>query len=340
MFRLLGNLDGLYMSQWLASLHFSILEILIAITGFLLASYAVIGNDVIQTLGTFIQSNEKQPWWKLFIYIGGILGLVLLVGWFINSGDATYGRLDKIARPEHLTFWYLIPPLLLLIITRYGIPVSTTFLILSIFSSQVVLEGMLIKSFGGYVLAFFSSFGIYQFFLYRFEQHDEEEDIKNKKLWIILQWCSTAFLWSQWLIQDFANIYIYLPAQLDFLSMMLSLFAMLIILAFILRLKGGAIQQVVSNKSNSSNIRSATFIDFIYGSVLLFFTTLNNVPMSTTWAFVGILAGREIALRNKVYIGTLRAGWKLIGVDFLKVTFGILVSVVVVLILKNTGRIG
>ena len=121
--------------------------------------------------------------------------------------------------------------------------------------------------------------------------------------------------------------------------MILSLLGMLFILAFILRVKGGAIQKVVSNKTNSSNIRSATFIDFIYGSVLLFFTTFNNVPMSTTWAFVGILAGREIAIRNKVSVGSLKKGWRIVGVDFLKVTFGILLSIVIVFLLKDSKLI-
>lgn len=312
---------------------------MISIIGFLLASYAVIGNDVIQTLGTFIQSNEREPWWKLFIYIGSILTIVLCIGWYINSGDATYGRLNNISRPENMTIWYLIPPLLLMLITRYGIPVSTTFLILSIFSSQVVLGNMLVKSFLGYILAFVSAFIIYQFFLYRLEEHDNEDELKNKKLWIVLQWFSTAYLWGQWLIQDFANIYIYLPANINGFTMAMSLIAMLVILAVILKIKGGAIQKVVSSKSNSSNIRSATFIDFIYGSVLLFFTTFNNIPMSTTWAFIGILAGREIALRNKVYVETLREGWKMIGQDFIKVTFGIILSISIVLLLRNSSLI-
>lgn len=312
---------------------------MISIIGFIIAAYAVIGNDVIQTLGTFIQSNTKQPWWKLLIYIGGILTIVLVIGWYINSGDATYGRLDKITRPEELSFWYLIPPILLLFITRFGIPVSTTFLILSVFSSQVVFGNMLLKSLSGYLLAFVCSFLIYQFFLNRFEKTNSDDELKNKKLWMFLQWISTAYLWSQWLIQDFANLYIYLPAKLTLIEMISSLVIMLLILAYILKQKGGAIQKIVSSKLNSSNIRSATLIDFIYGSVLLLFTTINNIPMSTTWAFVGMLAGREIALRKKFYLNTLNTGWKMIGLDFLKVTLGVAVSVLVVFLMKNASLI-
>ena len=57
--------------------------------------------------------------------------------------------------------------------------------------------------------------------------------------------------------------------------------------------------------------------------------------MSTTWAFVGILAGREIALRNTIDIGSLKTGWRLISIDFFKATFGIIVSITVVLVLKQ-----
>lgn len=309
--------------------------------GFLIAAFAVIGNDVIQTLGTFLQSNKHLSWWKLFIYIGGILAIVLLAGWYFYEGDVSYGRLDNITRPGTLTFWHILPPILLLLITRYGIPVSTTFLVLSVFSSNVVIGSMLLKSFSGYLIAFGTAFLVYFFALYLYERltPEDKKETKNSKVWLILQWCSTAFLWSQWLVQDFANIYVFLPAHIGLPTLLLSLLAMLLILAFIIRQKGGAIQKVVSSKTNSSNIRSATFVDFIYGLVLLFFTTVNDIPMSTTWAFVGILAGREIALRHRIQGKSRKEGWRLIGADFLKVFFGVVVSVACVYLLKTTGAI-
>ncbi len=38
------------------------IEILMVI-GFCLAAYSIVGNDVPQTLGTFISSNAHRPWW-------------------------------------------------------------------------------------------------------------------------------------------------------------------------------------------------------------------------------------------------------------------------------------
>ncbi|MEM9261646.1 MAG: hypothetical protein AAGA62_18540, partial [Bacteroidota bacterium] len=59
-------------------------------------------------------------------------------------------------------------------------------------------------------------------------------------------------------------------------------------------------QKIVKAKTNTTDIRSATLIDFTYGIVLLFFKEFSNVPMSTTWVFLGLLAGREIALRYRL----------------------------------------
>ena len=53
--------------------------------------------------------------------------------------------------------------------------------------------------------------------------------------------------------------------------------------------------------------------------------------MSTTWVFVGLLCGRELAIAtmNKDY--KLRYVFPLIGKDFLKMIFGLSVSVGIVL---------
>ena len=119
------------------------------ILGFALAAYSVVGNDVIQTLGTFLTSNQERPWWVLWLYAGGIMAVILIVGYsgmgeWLGGNDVTFDRLDKIDIPEKLTIWYLLPPVVLLIITRIGIPVSTTFLILSFFSIKS-LPGMVFK---------------------------------------------------------------------------------------------------------------------------------------------------------------------------------------------------
>ena len=128
------------------------LTLIYTILGFGLASYSVIANDSVQTLGTFIASNERFKWYWLATSASVILTLTLVYGWTVNDGDITFGRLNKI--PYQTIQWYhAAAPLILVILTRGGIPVSTTFLVLSAFASTVILEKVLIKSVVGYGLA-------------------------------------------------------------------------------------------------------------------------------------------------------------------------------------------
>ena len=61
--------------------------------------------------------------------------------------------------------------------------------------------------------------------------------------------------------------------------------------------KGGAkIQEIVDEKSKITDLRSATMVDFIYAIILFYFKLHSQIPMSTTWVFLGLLGGREIAM--------------------------------------------
>lgn len=308
------------------------MEFVFIIIGFLLTAYAVIANDVIQTLGTFISSNRKIHWFYLFLFIGGILTAVLFIGWYLNNGDVSYGRLSSIPFPDEFHWWYLLPPVILLIMTIYGIPVSTTFMILTIFSAQTVIEKMVLKSVIGYSLAFLLAYLVY-FFLSKRTEAKEIKKKKNRK-WIVAQWVSTSLLWSQWLIQDFANIYVYLPRELTFTQLLLSLAVILFIVAVILQQRGGKIQEVITQKTKTTDIRSATLIDLIYAVILFCFTIVSTVPMSTTWAFVGILAGREMAIHQILKKDEMKLARKKILLDFFKVNLGLIISILTAFLIK------
>ncbi|MCG8329026.1 MAG: hypothetical protein MI974_15135 [Chitinophagales bacterium] len=269
--------------------------------GFILAGYSVVGNDSIQTLGTFLSSNENRPWWVLWVFAGSILSATLLYGWYATSGDVSYGRLEKYPFIEDMSWPYLLPPLVLMLLTRTGIPVSTSFLILTFFKPKGLM-GMTMKSLLGYVLAFAVAILVWQLVTRLLDKKFIKNPItpSEKRTWTILQWGSTGFLWAQWLIQDFANIYVYLPRALQFSEILISLVILLVMLGYIFYSRGGAIQQIVKAKTNTVDIRSATIIDFLYALVLLFFKEFSKVPMSTTWVFLGLLAGREIAIRYQL----------------------------------------
>ena len=57
------------------------------VIGFLIAAYAVVANDSLQTLGTYITSNDgATPKWIQMAFISAITTAVLLVGWRCPGG--------------------------------------------------------------------------------------------------------------------------------------------------------------------------------------------------------------------------------------------------------------
>lgn len=322
-----------------------------AAVGFILAAYAVVANDALQTLGTFINSNRNRHWTVLFGFAGVVLVATFAYGWFVNGGDPSYGRLANESKYPVIDIeWYhILPPAVLLLITRLGIPVSTSFMVLTIFASIGGLGSMLEKSLIGYGVAFGVGFGLFMLLSPTLEKWFEKSDLSsfvpfgliaivgtaffasqyyvfgtieraeafyvgvgcvllleavglalaftnNRSLyWVTAQWATTAYLWSIWLIQDFANIFVFLPRELTATEGFGAMGVILVLLAITFANNGGPVQRILRTKSNVIDIRSATIIDFCYASLLFFFKELSDIPMSTTWVFLGLIAGRQYA---------------------------------------------
>lgn len=310
----------------------SLPEILM-ILGFALAAYSVISNDSIQTLGTFLSSNAHRPWWVMWIFASSILLAVLVYGWLTNDGDPAYGRLEAFPPPAGGVTWlHVLAPFTLLVLTRFGVPVSTTFLVLSVFAPGNI-DSMLVKSLSGYLVAFVVAVLLYlatrKLTAYLTRNADTRE--AGAMHWVVLQWASTAFLWSQWLIQDLANIFVFLPRTIDVWALVGSIGLLLVIQGVIFFQHGGAIQKIVTSKTMTADMRSATIIDFLYGLILLTFKEWSNMPMSTTWVFLGLLAGREVAMTLQNRDRNLKETARLVGFDAFKAFSGLLVSVLLAL---------
>ena len=306
------------------------------ITGFLISMYSCVSNDVIQTLGTYLTTSKKMPTWLIWAFTSAVLIVTISTGWLLNDGDMAFGRLERIPFPETFTLVHVLPPVILLFLTRYGIPVSTTFLILSIFSaSDISVIGMILsKSIIGYFLALIVSIIVYTIIARPLERvFYYTADKKISKWWIAAKWASTAFLWSQWLMQDAANLFVYLPRKTSFSTLLFVLIAFSAFLWMVAYKRGGEVQKIIKMKTNVQDPRSATIIDIIYAFLLLYFIQLNNIPMSTTWVFIGLLAGRESALYNRLRFESPKKMYKHILKDLTKVTFGLVVSIVVVVVL-------
>ena len=298
--------------------------------GFLFAAYSVIANDSVQTLGTWIASNNKVVNWKIMWgSASAVLLWALWYGWYTYGGDISYGRLNKIPWQD-IQWYHALAPGLLLILTRIGVPVSTSFLVLSAFASAFVLEKMLVKSMMGYAVA---AVAAYVLWIGITKILDEDKPVKeeHKKYWRAGQWFTTAFLWWTWLSHDMANIAVFLPRQIP-VDMMIVISAIFVGgLWWMFREGGGKIQQIVLEKHNTRYVRSACLIDAFYWLVLFFFKELNDIPMSTTWVFVGLLCGRELAMATMTGKEKFKVVFPLIGKDFLKMMIGLAASVGVVL---------
>ncbi len=315
--------------------------------GFMLAAYSAIANDSIQTIGTFIASNQHRKWYWLWLFMGLIFVGTVTYSWITYGGDVSYERLTTKGlekAPESFVFLQLAAPIVLLLMTRLRMPVSTTFLLLNVFTYKAgTIVSVMTKSLSGYFLAFGIAIVVW-FLLARFVR----TYLKGKPAgyWVYLQWITSGTLWAVWIMQDAANIAVFLPRSLNVWEFAAYAGFVFIGLGVLFYMKGDKIQGIVNEKSNVTDVRAATIVDFVYAIILFYFKLYNSVPMSTTWVFLGLLAGREIAIamgreiRNEK-VNRPKAIKKALGMagnDAGKAVIGLLVSLVLAIIINEGVR--
>jgi hypothetical protein len=184
----------------------------------------------------------------------------------------------------------------------------------------------------GYVVAASAAYGIW-WAVTKFLDEGKPVPESHKPYWRVAQWVTTGFLWWTWLSHDMANIAVFLPRQLDVELMLLISVIFVGGLGFMFREGGGKIQKIILEKHNTRYIRSATLIDLFYWAILFFFKELNDIPMSTTWVFVGLLAGREFAIASFTNKKKTKSVFPLVGKDFMKMMIGLSASLAIVLLI-------
>lgn len=299
--------------------------------GFMFAGYSAIANDSIQTIGTFISSNTETKWWKLWLWIGGIFVATVFYSWYTYSGDVSFQRLTSkgfTESPTSFSFYQIIAPVVLLLITRLRMPVSTTFMLLSCFSANASgIIGVAQKSLTGYVLSFVVAILVWYLLAGPIKKLTTGTP---HPAWRIAQWLISGWLWSIWIRHDAANIAIFLNRQLTFLDFLFFASFIFFGLGLLFYLRGDKIQKIITEKSQTADVRGATVIDFVYTIILFVFAEWSKIPMSTTWIFLGLLGGRELAMQlsknaetNRSMMGTV----KIIGRDVIFATLGLIISV-------------
>ena len=266
--------------------------------------------------------------WSLISETGQVYGTVTID--LEHAGDVSYSRLSSKGfetAPKSFHFLQLAAPLFLIILTRLRMPVSTTFLLLSVFAaSGKSIGAVTMKSISGYFIAFICAIILWGTLGPWMKQRFTGE---AHPAWRMVQWITTGLLWSVWLQQDAANIAVFLPRTLTLTQFIAFASVIFFGLGLLFRMGGEKIQEVVDEKSDVFDVRPATIIDLLYSVILYIFKFASKVPMSTTWVFVGLLAGREISMaaRGANTDGrTLIAALRLAGRDLLFVTIGFIIS--------------
>lgn len=303
--------------------------------GFFFAAYATVANDSIQSLGTFIESNKNKKWWILWLFVGIIFLATVTFSWLYFDGDVTYQRLlgpdgsSPYPHPDNFSFLQIIAPLVLLILTRMKMPVSTTFLILSVFTADTSgITSVVWKSWSGYIMAFILSFLVWYFSYNMIKKYFKSR--KAHTAWTVIQWVVSGTLWAVWVMQDGANIAVYLPRDQSLVQFIIFSTTIFFGLGLLFYLRGDKIQEVVSEKSRISDIRAATLVDGIYVILLIYKLFISTVPMSTTWVFLGVIGGREIAIslaRTKKGKKHRKKAGRMILKDFSAAMIGLVISI-------------
>ena len=307
---------------------------------FFLASYSAIANDSIQTIGTFIASNADKKWYYLWIYMGSIFLITVTYSWINYGGDISYERLASKGlneAPEQFKFLQVFAPVVLLILTRFRMPVSTSILLLSAFATQASsITSILQKSFFGYFIAFALAIIVWLLTTNLFEKY---KNSKPSKLWLPLQWISSGALWSTWIMQDMANVAVVLPRSLTLDQFLVVSSFIFFGLGLLFYLRGDRIQKIVTEKTDIIDVRAATVVDFIYACLLYYLKVISTIPISTTWVFIGLLGGRELAINIKLYSkGNHIKALKMISKDALYAGIGLAVSLALALSINENMR--
>ena len=135
------------------------------------------------------------------------------------------------------------------------------------------------------------------------------------------------------LAHDIANVAVFLPRG-EALPLWMFVCFMAILsagLAHLFYARGGKIQEIVLSKSGTRFMRSATIIDFVYALILLYFKQYSDIPMSTTWVFVGLLCGRELAVyRHFKSAEEIKIVFPMLISDFMKMMTGLALSIILI----------
>ena len=312
-----------------------------------LALFTSVVNNSFQIFGTFFLINKKTPKLKMFLFILIIFILTIFFSWIFCNHQIHFEKLNSIPYSNNLMLSSFLAPFVLMLLTYKKIPVSTTFLFVSLFSSTDVLHSIVSKTLHMYILAFLIGFILWKYIYpvimkYLNRYVDLNKANENIKFWFVLQYFSTALLWFAWLFSNMSSVLVFAPREFSIKDLILLFILAGFVIYYLVDNMGGSMQHIVKNKQGTSNVKSATIINIIYGILIYIFQFEVNIPISTTWVFIGLMGGREFAITSNSNIAIISSiaqknAVKKIILDFLYATIGVIISLSFVYIVKFIG---
>ena len=116
----------------------------------------------------------------------------------------------------------------------------------------------------------------------------------------------------------------FLPRQQSVTELVIICVICVAALGYIFREAGGKVHKFVFKGEQNMDIRVATLIDAVYATLLFVFKEWNNLPMSTTWVFVGLMGGRAIG--QAIWNQTLNEAVRIVAMRLGMITFGAVIS--------------
>lgn len=258
--------------------------------------YNVIANNFVQTVGTFVTSSKNISKLNLFLYLAIIFIFNVLLAWKSYDGRIHRGFLEEIEYKDSIRYSALLIPIILNLLTRFRIPISTTFLTLPLFSKTYNLTNIISKAFSGYFVSFIISFIIWNLVYEKYKKHLKSND--NYEFWKAIQYISIGVLWYSWLSTCMSSFLVFLPRKFNIRHLILFLFIGILLLVIIAKNGICNMEEIVEEKSDLKNIRSSVIFNITYSILLLVFKFNDRINITTTWLFLGLLDGRELSITN------------------------------------------
>ena len=299
-----------------------------------LSVFSVIENSSFQIFGTFLTSNKNKSVFQIFFFIFAIFLATLSFEWITNSGRLDFDRLANINYSNNIDFRSVLAPILLFFLTYKKIPVSTTFILLSGFATKHTVDSMLTKTATSYLVSFV--FGYYIW--YRLDKllNGKISNFDNNKLiaWQNIQIISNIGLIIFWIMSNNSNLVVSLPRTFNIPYFLIYILFCAISIFYVVFSRGGKIQSIINAKNGLDNPKTNSIINIAFSLIILMFQYINTTPVATTWSFVGLLSGRELALSMKSFNGVKKITLIKILRDLSVLIYGLLITLIYVLLIK------